>query len=160
MHEEELEGLMSEPPGGVNFGRSAKTLGSGWENDGNQTHRHYELGGSSIGYEEMRNGYHATYPGDDGTKGNPNGNLVHPDEYVDDDRLREKVEALFGFTVEEVASVYGVKKLKADRLPLREAIDSRVHSLYRAGGNMAALARVLDVNPRTMERALARAKAA
>ena len=140
----ELEELMQEPPGGENHGRLNGVSMNG-----------------GVGFDmRLGAGYHIVDRHHGGVRGNPGGNVLHPVEYVDPAVLSVQVEEEFGFTKAEVHSVYTVKKLRHDQRRLRDAIDARVLALSRSGGNMALLARVLEVNPRTMERALARARGA
>lgn len=85
--------------------------------------------------------------------------VLHPDEYVDEDLLRRMVEEEFGYTHEQIESVYSVKKLKTDQRQLRDAIDARMLALRRSGANMFQFAEAIGLNQRTMNRALVRAEA-
>lgn len=88
--------------------------------------------------------------------------ILHPDEYVDPKELRKLVERELGYTTREVHSVYVRPggRLPDSKLDLREAIDARLLALQEAGGNMTALATVLGIGERTMDRALSRAREA
>lgn len=64
-------------------------------------------------------------------------------EHVDSDALQALVENELGFTLEQVRSVYRQGRLSAESRELRGRIDARVLALSQAGGNVAALGRVL-----------------
>lgn len=68
--------------------------------------------------------------------------VLHPDEYVDNAELRLLVEAAFGFTFDQVRSVYRQGRLSDEARALRSAIDARLLGVADAGGNVAALGRV------------------
>lgn len=86
--------------------------------------------------------------------------VLHPDEYVDVQRLRALVEHRLGFTLDELATVYRQGRKSAFHLELRARIDARFLELRHAGGNMELLARVTGVDRKVVGRALARARAA
>jgi hypothetical protein len=84
--------------------------------------------------------------------------ILHPDEYVDPDVLTDAVEAALGYSYEDVSSAYKNGRPTAEQRQLRDRIDSRVLALSRSGGNMALLARTLEVSEKTIDRALVRAR--
>lgn len=90
--------------------------------------------------------------------------VLHPDEYVDQELLRDLVSAELGFTYEQIRSVYRQGPLAADQRELRGQIDARLLALCHAGGHMAELGRALgfpvkdDGHCRAIENALARAR--
>lgn len=69
--------------------------------------------------------------------------VLHPDEHVDGDALREAVESELGFTYDDVHAVYRRGRLSASSQELRGRIDARLLELATAGANVAALGRVL-----------------
>jgi len=90
--------------------------------------------------------------------------VLHPDEYVDDDRLIALIEAELGFTYDEIRSVYRQGRKSDSQRELRERIDARLLALSRSGGNLAELGRRLGffVNEagscEVIDNALARAR--
>jgi hypothetical protein len=97
--------------------------------------------------------------------------VLHPDEYVDRDALLGLVESELGFSLDDVRAVYRQGRLSDDQRELRGRIDARLLALSRSGANMLELARIFgfSVNAgngaggdscRTLERAIARARAA
>lgn len=87
--------------------------------------------------------------------------VLHPDEHVDYERLVGLVEGELGFSFDELRSVYSTGGRIADHLRvLRGRVDARLLALSRAGSNMDLFSRVTGVNPRTVDRALSRARAA
>ena len=84
--------------------------------------------------------------------------VLHPDEYVDKSRLLVEVERRLGFTSAELRKVYVQGRKSRAQRELRARIDRRLHEVADAGGNLAALARVLDVDPKTFSRAVGRAR--
>lgn len=150
MTTEDYASLMEEPSGGHNHGRM----------DGNTLDTDESV---AFGFR-FDGGWHVA---DIRSNKDEAGGLVShrgvlaPAEYVDPDVLRPMVEEALGFTVDDVTSVYTSRgRFRNDLRQLRARIDARLLALSRSGGNMAALARSLGINPRTMERALARARAA
>ena len=147
MTTEDYASLMEEPAGGHNHGRM----------DGNTLDTDESV---AFGFR-FDGGWHVA---DIRSNKEEAGGLVShrgvlaPAEYVDPDVLRTMVEEEFGFSLDDVASVYTTKRLRHDQRQLRGDIDARVLALSRSGANMAQLANVLGINPRTMERALARAR--
>lgn len=144
--EAEIVAVMEEPPGGPNHGR---------------------LDGYTLDTQEMvtlgfryDGGFGVTDEGHGGTKGNPGGHINHPDVYVDADALRAMALAEFGFTADQVESVYHTKKIKAHLTQLRARMDARMLSLRRSGANMYRFAEAVGLNQRTMNRALVRAEEA
>jgi len=84
--------------------------------------------------------------------------ILHPDAYVDADALRTAVEESLGHTYEEVSSAYMTGRPTVEQRQLRERIDSRLLALSRSGGNMALLARTMEISEKTIDRALTRAR--
>ena len=82
--------------------------------------------------------------------------------YVNEEVLRTGLEHRIGFKVEQIASVYvrGGGPISADLKALRDLIDARLLSVAIDGANMTALAALLGIGERTLDRALARARAA
>ncbi len=91
---------------------------------------------------------------------------VHPEEYVDTDALRAKVEHAFGFSYDQVHAVYRQGPKSAPTLELRARIDARVLELSRSGANIALLAKAFGLaiqangSSRAFDSALERAQAA
>jgi len=69
--------------------------------------------------------------------------VLHPEEYVDDDRLIALIEAELGFTYDEIRSVYRQGRKSDSQRELRERIDARLLALSRSGGNLTELGRRL-----------------
>jgi hypothetical protein len=164
----EFRELMEEPPGGVNTGRAASR-------DPNVEGRFVALGVAEAQAAEFarEGGWSLAQPHAKGRYGDSTGGLtahrgvLQGDEYVDASALLKGIEAEFGFTVEQVRSVYRRGRLTALEGELRVQIDARLLALSRSGANLAVLARIFgltyDPTRRTyevVERALARAKAA
>lgn len=95
--------------------------------------------------------------------------VLHPDEFINADDLRELVEANLGFTYEQVRAVYRQGPKSTAQLELRSRIGARLLEISAAGGNLLELARsfgwAIDessttggANCRTMERAVERAR--
>lgn len=149
MTHEDFVALMEEPSGGHNHGRL----------DGNTLDTDESV---AFGFR-FNGGWHVA---DIRSNKDENGGLtshrgtLFADEYVDTDALRPMVEDALGFTYEQIDSVYSVKKIPHALRQLRDDIDRRLLALSRSGGNMAEFARVVGLNQRTMERALARARTA
>ena len=165
---DEIRELMEEPAGGHNHGRTAvddphlderatRFIGLGVE-DGQER-------------DVLNGGGWTLIPGVGGARQaagmTAHRGVLHPHEYVDNDVLRAKVEEAFGFTVEEVRSVYRQGRLTPEQGELRSRIDARLLALSRAGANMLALARVFGLpikparhggNCRVLDNALTRAR--
>ncbi len=86
--------------------------------------------------------------------------ILHPDEYIDFFALRAQVESEFGHSYEAIASAYKVGRPTAEARQTRDEIDAQVLALSRAGGNMAEFAVAVGLSEKTVDRALARARAA
>lgn len=158
MHESpDLESLMSEPPGGHNHGHRATDHLFIEDEGGELQQRWTTLETQSMDRRE-REGYGVVYPGHGGTRGNPNGAIVHPDVHVDGDHLRTLVEEAFGFRLAQVTAVYSSKRLDGEARALRAKMDARILALYEAGANMGALARLLGMSRTTLDRARVRAQ--
>src|SRR5581483_4752339 len=90
--------------------------------------------------------------------------VLHPDEYVDEQQLRELVARALGFTFEQLEDAYRNGRPTADRARIRAQIDARLLALSRSGGNLTALARALgweiegNGTCRKIDRALERAR--
>lgn len=142
---EDFAAIMEEAPGGQNHGRM----------NGSPLDDRYSGVDLRLG-----EGFSIVSESEGGTKSfTPNGRLTLPsDVYVDTEVLQAQVEEKLGFTYEQIASVYSVKRLPDHLRQLRDDIDRRMLALSRAGGNMAEFARIVGLNQRTMERALARAR--
>jgi hypothetical protein len=84
--------------------------------------------------------------------------VLHPDEYVDTRSFQAVVERELGFTYEQVRSVYVQGRKSAGQRGLRARIDARLLEVASAGGNLAALARILEMDVKTFGRAVARAR--
>jgi DNA-binding transcriptional ArsR family regulator len=154
---EDLQAIMEEPAGGENFGRTAVdpylNFGDGRIALGVADAQERDLlgkGGWSIfdaSHEGRRVG------------GSSHRGTLHPHEYVDGDALRADVEAHLGFSYDELHAVYSTGGRLADHLrDLRDRLDARLLEVSEAGANMDELARVTGVTPRTLDRALARAR--
>lgn len=84
--------------------------------------------------------------------------VLHPDEYVDADVLRDAACEAVGFTYAEITSVYRQGLKTPETRQLRERIDSRMLALRRSGGNMTQLADALGLAQSAVDRALKRAR--
>jgi hypothetical protein len=84
--------------------------------------------------------------------------VLHPDEYVDEMRVLVAVERQLGFMLIDVWEAYGQGRKSAAQRAQRERIDARLLEIADAGGNLELLARVLEVDRKTIGRALARAR--
>ena len=82
---------------------------------------------------------------------------LHPDEYVDENVVRDAAEEVLGFTYEEISSVYKQGPKSPEQRQLRAKIDARLLALSRSGG-LSKLAEILGLNEKTLDRALARAR--
>lgn len=69
--------------------------------------------------------------------------VVHPDEFIDQERLRAAACQELGFTPLQVAAVYRQGPLSPGARVLRNRIDARLLELANAGGLMIELARAL-----------------
>jgi hypothetical protein len=162
-----LAELMEEPAGGGNRGRRASDHPSlegrhlPLDADSWQAAEFLRGGGWTIitsgGGERQRSGM---------TSDAANQHAVlHPDEYVSPEALRELVERELGFTYDQIHSVYRQGRLSDGQRELRTRIDARLLALSRAGANMALLGRTLgfavkeDSHCRAIENALTRARA-
>lgn len=107
-------------------------------------------------------GWHVVEPGREERSGGlvAHRGVTHPDEYVDIDVLRASIEEALGYSYADVSAVYARGgRLTAEQRQLRERIDSRLLALSRSKGNMKVLADAFDLNEKTIDRALVRAKA-
>jgi hypothetical protein len=84
--------------------------------------------------------------------------VLHPDEYVDKERVLFEAENRLGFTLADLWDVYCQGPKDPDTRQHRARIDARLLEVAEAGGNMELLARVLDLDRKTIGRALARAR--
>lgn len=83
---------------------------------------------------------------------------VHPDEYVDEWRVFIEAQRQLGFNIAEVWESYCQGRKSAAQRELRDRIDARLLAIANAGGNLTALARIFEVDNKTFQRALARAR--
>lgn len=171
--DEDIESIMSEAPGGENFGRASHTydddpdierFGRSLNAASHAAEDHVRQGGVSIVEPQHGRGRGTTYGARDAGMTAHRG-VTHPDEYVDRERLLRTVEAELGFSLEEVHSVYargiaGRGVFPANLRELRDRLDRRVLALFRAGGNMGTLAEVLDIDRLQLVRAVSRAQGA
>jgi hypothetical protein len=84
--------------------------------------------------------------------------VLHPDEHVDELRVLTECERLLGFTIADLWEVYAQGRKSAAQCELRARIDQRLLEVGDAGGNLELLARVFEVDRKTIGRALARAR--
>jgi hypothetical protein len=84
--------------------------------------------------------------------------VLHRDEYVDEMRLLVAVERQLGFMLIDVWEAYCQGRKSAAQRAQRDRIDARLLEIADAGGNMELLARILEVDRKTIGRALARAR--
>jgi len=84
--------------------------------------------------------------------------VLHPGEYVDEWRVFLEVERRFGFDLADFAVAYCQGRKSAAQRELRDRIDQRLLGIADAGGNLELLARVLEIDRKTIGRALARAR--
>jgi len=156
---------MEEPVGGENFGRAASTDPEAegrlqpLDVAGMKTLDLLEEGGFSVVDTMHGRGTGKTYGARDMGMTAHRG-VLHPDEYVDTEALQAAVTDVLGYTYEQVAFAYKNGRPTAEQSQLRERIDSRLLALSRSGGNMAALARVLPISEKAIDRVLARARRA
>jgi hypothetical protein len=101
-------------------------------------------------------GWHAVGRGHGGTVAHRG--VLHPDEYVDDLRVLIEAERHLGFTIADLWEVYRQGRKSAAQRALRARIDARLLEVANAGGNLTLLGQVMEVNPETFQRALARAR--
>lgn len=149
-----LEDIMTEPPHGENYGRAV-----GEEpvplNAGESRTREFLADGGWLLVEPGRGGRRAG-----GTSAHRG--ALAPEEYVDEDILRVKLEEHMGFSVEEAHTAYRRDALGGPvPITLRELrgrLDARLLALSRDGVNMDGLATVLDIHPMQFKRALSRAR--
>lgn len=161
---DELLALLEEPPGGHNSGYKRVSYTTDVYDaervSPTGTHR-VSLGTDSANaLQDMHGGWGVTHAGHGGTRGNPGGAVLGRDEYVDANLLRDMALEEFGYTAEQVESVYTVKKIKSHLTQLRAEMDARMLGLRRAGANMYQFAEAIGINQRTMNRALVRAEEA
>jgi hypothetical protein len=105
-------------------------------------------------------GWHVVGGGDRGGMVAHRG-ILHPDEYVDTERIEAALEHELGFKVDELRWVYRDRgRRKAAQLALRDRVDARLLELRRTGGNLELLARLTAVDRKAIGRALARARVA
>lgn len=71
--------------------------------------------------------------------------VLQDGEYVDEKLLLRRTEVRFGYTADQVRSVFRQGPLSADQRELRNRIDARLLLLRNAGANMAMLGRVLGL---------------
>lgn len=176
-NETELRELMEEPPGGPNHGRQARVLSP--EDPGldrgralgvlSAQARDFRWAGGWAAVDSTRGseGRRTLGAGDAGMSAHRG--VLAGDEYIDSDALSAMVERELGFTIEQVRSVYRLGPKTTEQRELRGQIDARLLALSRSGGSMLELARVFGWaltsagggdRCKTMERAVARAKAA
>ncbi len=136
MTHEDLEALMSERPDGVE----------------QQPDESENLEGFRVVTAGNISGYDAGMSAHRGT--------LHPDEYVDPFVLREAAEQQLGFTYADVSAAYKAGRPTAEQRELRDRIDARLLALSREKASLITLAHVLNLDEKTLDRALARAKAA
>jgi hypothetical protein len=154
--------LMEEPAGGQNHGRVTtiapeelgRQLPLGVAEA--QAHEFVKTGGWSI-VDPLHDGRASGAVAHRGA--------THPDEYVDETTLRAAFADAFGFTYDEVRSVYRQGRLTHEKGELRARIDARLLALSRAGANMTELARLVGFGetadgtwPKALKNAIRRAK--
>lgn len=104
-------------------------------------------------------GWHVVECGKGGTRGHRG--VVHPDEYVNAAALRAMVERELGYTLDDLRRAYqGRGRRTAAQRARRAEVDARLLTLADAGANMDLFGRVMGLNESTLDRALARARAA
>lgn len=164
MTDSDYQGLMEEPPGGVNHGRTKRSMHSG--DDYNATGTHLTLDTTDALVRDLFwsdiGGFNITGDGHGGTRGNPGGATIHPDEYVDADSLRDAVLKEFGFTSEELSRAYTqrVESVTVEDRELRAEMDARMLELRRQGAHMGHFAGALGISRSTVDRAVKRAREA
>jgi hypothetical protein len=165
---DDIQELMAEPPGGPNFGRKTIDGGDGYSgsisgpggDDTQRASRTHDLTTHEYDRSE-RSGFSVVWPSNGGTRGNPGGAVVHPDEYVDVGYLRDLALEAFGFTADEIGSAYTKNPhLSADQRQLRARMGARMLALSRSGGNMLKFAEAIGLSRATVTRALTRAREA
>jgi hypothetical protein len=162
----ELAQLMQEPPGGANHGRLLQSLRRDSDAPTGPIHRLELSAAGAQAQEFLRDGGWAVVTAKDGARGGVHSHAVnqhtvlHPDEYVDHALVAALLEDELGFTAEQVHSVYSTGgRLPSARLALRDAIDARLLALLNDGSNLALLGRLLRLEHKAVERAVARARA-
>lgn len=156
---DKTDAVLAEPPGGNNDGRVIEPVRI--KDDDVSRTRGVPLDGVATDF--LRGDGWQTVSAEGGRQLEHSGltthrGILHPDEYVDFFALREAVEADLGFTYADVSAAYSNGRPTAEKLQLRERIDARLLELSRAGGNMEQLAKALDLNEKTLRRALERAR--
>ncbi len=175
--EDTVENIMKQPPGGPNHGRT-----KAMDDDGAWSTVPLDVSGQqAVDFVTPSDALEAdpapfgagvslvdTRRGGGGKSGQTYGagdmgmvahrGVLQNDEYVDFFALREAVEADLGYSYADVSAAYANGRPTAEQRQLREKIDARLLALSRAGGNMEQLAKVLDLNEKTVDRALRRAR--
>jgi hypothetical protein len=155
---DDIRSLMEEAPGGENHGFEMDSYSD--DREGPQVTRR-DLAGRLA---KLDQGYAPDGSPFGVVTGKEEGGLVahrgvlHPDEYVDFFALRAEVEAEFGFSYSEVAMAYRSGRPTVEQRQMREKIDARLLALSRARGNMTEFAKILDIDEKTLDRALRRAR--
>ncbi len=166
MRNTDLRDVMEEPTHGSNDGRSRSSnpeegYGKRQLNPENwQGHEFLQEGG--FGAIDTTAGTHTgrTYGYQDAGMVVHRGTL-HPEDYVHHNELIAGVESHFGFSFDEIRSVYtrAGGPLPSDLRELRSRMDARVLELHQLDHiNMAEFARVMGLTEMAMHRALARAR--
>jgi len=161
---------MQEPAGGANHGRRAHEGPSGASAEirsefaGRTDGRFMEPLGASDwqAAEYLRNTGWTVARVKDPTAAGMTGHrgALHEDEYVDTAVVEAIVERELGYDLEQLHSVYSTGgRIPSARRELRDRIDARLLALSRSGANMDLFGRVTGLNPSTLDRALARARA-
>jgi hypothetical protein len=84
--------------------------------------------------------------------------VLHPDEYVDWNRVVFEAENRLGYTLADLWDAYCQGPKSAAQREHRAGIDAALLAISEAGGNLTALAHVMDMRPETFARAVARAR--
>lgn len=157
---QDIRAIMEEPPGGGNFGRRRRVMDDGTDaSTGTVRWEPLDIN-DMVGRDAIfTGGFSITVPGHGGTKGNPGGNTIHPDEYVDEDVLHDMAMKELGFSDEDLALCYvrGTGKKPPEVVALREAMDARFLQLYREGTHIGHLSEAIGLSRSSIERAIKRA---
>lgn len=135
MHDD-IESIMSEGPGGLE-----------------PSDEEFAAGGFTV-LVPSRGGREAADTGMTAHRG-----ILHPDEYVDQDVLRGVAAESLGYSYADISAAYKAGRPTDEQRQHRDRIDARLLALSRDGGSMKALAAVLDLSEKTIDRALQRARA-
>jgi hypothetical protein len=106
-----------------------------------------------------RDGWHISSAGSSGLVAHRGVLTADEWQFLDRDAVIAAVEELLGFTLEELRCVFRQGRKTAAQSELRAKVEMRFLEIHTAGGNLAALGRIIGIAECTFTRALARARA-